>query len=99
MIDVYWTNMVVQKILAQPWIALAFVLILALLWLAAWRRCRRERLLKLQAKEKKRGNLRLVHDADEKPEIDSDRHDRVESEQRAKSEQSRHSYRRLKRRG
>jgi flagellar biosynthesis/type III secretory pathway M-ring protein FliF/YscJ len=85
--------MVVQKILDQPWIALAFVVILALLWLAAWGRCRRERLLRLQAKEKKRGNLRLVHDADEKPEINSEQFDMT------KSEQSRHGHRRLKKRG
>lgn len=35
--------MVVQKILTHPWIVFSFLLILALLWLAARRRERRDR--------------------------------------------------------
>jgi cytochrome oxidase assembly protein ShyY1 len=35
--------MTIHKILTQPWIALTFLLILVFLWLAAWRRDRRDR--------------------------------------------------------
>jgi uncharacterized membrane protein len=42
--------MVIQKILTQPLIALTFLLILVFLWLAAWRRDRRDSQLKRRAK-------------------------------------------------
>jgi uncharacterized membrane protein len=66
--------MVIQRILAQPWIALIFVLILMLLWLAAWRRCRHDRMLRRQhqAREKGRNRSQAARDADGKSGIDSD---------------------------
>jgi hypothetical protein len=52
--------MVLQKILAYPWIALVFLLILALLWLAAWRRDRRDAQLKRRSGMEKEDKP-LVH--------------------------------------
>ena len=54
--------MVMQKIIDQPWIALIFVVILVFLWLAAWRRTRRERLLKHRARVDRRNQARAERD-------------------------------------
>jgi hypothetical protein len=48
-------NMVIQSILSRPWIALAFILVLAFLWLVAWKRGRRDRIRKHRA-EAERGD-------------------------------------------
>jgi type VI protein secretion system component VasK len=62
--------MVLQKILAHPWIALAFLLILALLWLAAWRRDRRDAQLKRRSEAKKEDKQPAVREAGEAPKTD-----------------------------
>ena len=56
------TSMVMQKIIDQPWVALSFVVILAFLWLAAWRRIRRDRLLRHRAKVDRRNKARAERD-------------------------------------
>lgn len=51
-----------QKIVDQPWVALAFVLILGLLWLGAWWRIRRDRLFRHRARVDRRNKARAERD-------------------------------------
>jgi hypothetical protein len=59
--------MVLQKILTQPWIALTFLLILALLWLAAWRRDRHDAQLKRRTEVEKEDKPPAARKAGEAP--------------------------------
>jgi membrane protein implicated in regulation of membrane protease activity len=52
--------MVIQSILSRPWIALVFVLVLAFLWLVAWKRDRRDRIKKHRAEAERGDRLRAA---------------------------------------
>ncbi len=51
-----------QGIFAKPWIFIAFVAIIVLLWFAALARIKRERLLRHRAKVNRRNKLRAERD-------------------------------------
>ncbi len=52
----------IQKIVDQPWISITFLVILALLWVGALMRIKRDRLLKHRAKVNRRNKLRAERD-------------------------------------
>ena len=51
-----------QKIIEQPWLFLAFVVLIVALWFAASRRVRRDRLRKHQARIDRRNAIRAQRD-------------------------------------
>lgn len=51
-----------QRIIEQPWLFMAFVVLIAALWLAAGRRIRRDRLRKHQARLDRRNVIRAQRD-------------------------------------
>jgi hypothetical protein len=52
----------IQKIVDQPWISITFLVILALLWVGALMRIKRDRLFKHRAKVNRRNKLRAERD-------------------------------------
>ena len=51
-----------QKIIEQPWLFMAFVVLIAVLWLAASRRVRHDRLRKHQTRVDRRNAIRAERD-------------------------------------
>jgi preprotein translocase subunit YajC len=51
-----------QRIIEQPWLFMAFVVLIAVLWFAASRRVRRDRLRKHQSRVDRRNAIRAQRD-------------------------------------
>lgn len=52
----------IQKIIDQPWLFIAFVVLIALLWLGSALRIRRDRMLKHRARVNRRDKIRAERD-------------------------------------
>jgi membrane protein implicated in regulation of membrane protease activity len=49
----------IHSILARPWIALAFVLILVFLWLVAWKRSQHDRMKKRRTQTEQSAGMEM----------------------------------------
>lgn len=52
----------IQKIVDQPWLFITFIAVIALLWIAASLRVRRDRMLKHRARINRRDKIRAERD-------------------------------------